>query len=940
MKNRLGLFAIMLSILALPALALDINIAGKPYPAFIFIPLALIVLVWLIIFLRWLFKHFKSIALFFYNIGKFVSNFGIKLGVKRLKEELKGKEAAEGEVQKVGKKEEAVEATRDLTPFVEKINAIEKKLAKSKDAEAIFKELSPIIKDFFKALLSIHYEFTDEEMVSVLEKKKKHLVDFAQRISELKFSGKKITEAQAEALIKEFKGIIHKYVETGWKPKRVAKGVVERLAEQDKKILNNVKQYIGFLSGESRKRQIEGLLEDEQEILTRNISSMKRTYNRILRMYVQLTPNEKAAVYPQLIAFYKNANKAIFSSVYGEKSKKELEYFVKELQRLKEMPKHEPWLARFAASFSAAKTAVKERASRKKEAVKEKPSKELEVPKPSAKIKPSAKEEKKELLSIKPLLDKLTGIFRPEKVSEKKAKKMLEDKDSELEEKKPEPKLLKVKLEEPTLKPIAEKFEELKDSAKKFFSRIPTRAVKVEKEGLVVPKPSIETISAIEKIGRMLEETPAIEQVDYSKKLQDKISRAWNMLAAADLNAFDALYEEIKLDYVNLSGREKEIMEQRISNLFDAAEKAKYQLELKSKDDERKIQEEQGRKAEELLQAGIRTREREEAQAEARKIAAEIQTELSEEEELLKEEDLLHTLEDQRKQREREAGIAKEQREIKGVLREVQEELNEKDELEHEEELLLKLEAERKESEAKAYTLKEKSQVRAALREIDSLFKHRQKFELEAIARERRLEAQKKRLDTIEKKKLQQQLVPEIAKIDTIFKAQPRTYIEELKKRREEEIAQRRFRNELQEQIRHDRLIKEREAGLLKREEEKRRAELEKRKKIDEKQRSEKQKEWKKSMHGKSIESLEELQNQLRSMIVGMDRQAAPKDSFKQKLAKEAEIVRKEVEAKRALQLKKITEMPVEKKKKKALSPLEEEQLKLILELERISKGL
>ncbi|MDI6737047.1 MAG: hypothetical protein QME12_00840 [Nanoarchaeota archaeon] len=993
MKKRICLFAIMLSALALPAFALDINIAGRPYPAFIFIPLALIAFVWLIIFFRWLFRHFRGIALFFYNAGKFIFSLGLKLGFKKLKEEIREKEIIVGKVPKEEKKEVPEEATRDLTPFIEKINAIEKKLVKTKDADAVFKELSPVIKNFFKALLSIHYEFTDEEMVGVLEKKKKHLVDFAQRISEMKFSGKKVTEAQAEALVKEFKGIVHRYVETGWKPKRIARGVVERLAEQDKKIFDNVKQYVGFLGGESRKRQIEGLLEDEQEILTRNISSMKRTYNRILRMYVQLTPNEKAAVYPQLIAFYKNANKAIFSSVYGEKSKKELEYFVKELQKLKEMPKHEPWLARLAASVSAAKETIKKKARRK-------PKKELVAPQPSVKAKVKAKEApKEELPSIKPLFEKLTGMFRPEEVSEKKAKKMIQAKAAP-----------KVKLEEPTLKPIAEKLGALKDSAKKFFSRIPTKAVKVEKEELVVPKPSVETFSAIEKIGKMLEETPAIEQVDYMKKVEAKIAQGWNLIAAADFDSFDSLYEQIKLDYVNLSGREKEVMQQRMSNLFDAAEKAKEQIELKAGEDEKRKQE---RKAEEMLQAGIRTREREEAQKEAMKMAAEIQKELTEEEELEKEEGILLKLEEERKRKEREAGIAREQKEIRGVLRKVQEKFKEQDEidteedellgwwekrkrrkarreelkasreqeelakeeeellswaekrkrmkerrealkiagqiekqraekeeLEKEEEILLKLEAERKEREAKAFTLKEKREARAALRQIDSLFRQRQKLEEENLARERRLEAEKRRLETIEKRKMQQQIVPEIAKIDSILKEQAKPLLEEFRKRREEGIAERKLRREIQKQIRHERAIKEKEAEFLKREGERRRAELDKRKKETGKIRAEKEKEWKQSMHGKSLDSLEELQNQLSSMIVGMERQAAPKESFKIKLAKEAEIVRQEVEAKRAAQLKKITEKPAEKKKKKALSPLEEEQLKLILELERINKGL
>ena len=108
MKKRICLFAIMLSILALPASALDISIAGKPYPAFLFIPLALILFVWLAVMFKWLFNNFSRIALFFYNIAKFVSAFGFRLGITRLKEKIKQKpleeEPVEGKAKEIPKK--------------------------------------------------------------------------------------------------------------------------------------------------------------------------------------------------------------------------------------------------------------------------------------------------------------------------------------------------------------------------------------------------------------------------------------------------------------------------------------------------------------------------------------------------------------------------------------------------------------------------------------------------------------------------------------------------------------------------------------------------------------------------------------------------------------------------------------------------------------------
>ncbi|MFH1065807.1 MAG: hypothetical protein V1734_04865, partial [Nanoarchaeota archaeon] len=210
MKKRICLFALLLVICTQIASALDITIAGKPYPAFLFIPLALIFFIWIIIVFKWLIRNFSRIALFFYNMGKFISAFGFRLGITKLKEKIKQKPIIdEPEVKETAKEAPKEEATKDLTPFIEKINALERKLQHTKEPDAIFKELTPLIRDFFRALLNIHYEFTDNEMVDVLEKKKKHLVEFANKISELKYSGKKLSLKEVEELVKEFKGIVH-----------------------------------------------------------------------------------------------------------------------------------------------------------------------------------------------------------------------------------------------------------------------------------------------------------------------------------------------------------------------------------------------------------------------------------------------------------------------------------------------------------------------------------------------------------------------------------------------------------------------------------------------------------------------------------------------------------------------------------------------------------
>lgn len=903
----------MLILLAGNALALEINFGDRSYPGYLFIPLLFIAIIWIVILLMWSFRHFKALSLFFFNVGRFVAQFGIGAGIRKLKEKISERGKKEGEAETVKKAEiKEEEAKRDLTGFAAKVDALEKKIEKSKDADEMLKEFGPMVKDFLAALLNIHYEFTDAEIVEVLEKKKKHLVDFAQKISDMKFSGKKVSRKELEAGVKEFKSIVHKYVETGWKPKRVAKGVIERLAEQDKRILTNVRQYVDFLKHENRKKQIESLLSDEQEILKRNIRSMKQTYNRVLKMYVQLTPNDKAVVYPQLVEFYNNANKAIFSSVYGKKSRKELEYFVKELKRLKEMPKREPWLLRMKHKISMPKAP--------------------EVKAPAAKIKapkaPAVKvKARKELLSLKPLFVKLVKVFRPSHISEKKAKRMF----------KPKKKAEKARLKEPTLKPLLEKISRIRDIGesfrasfrKRFGRKIPTTA-----EKLIVPLPEG---GAIEELGRLLE-GPTIQRVDYAAKLRQKMSEGWNLIALSDFRKFDELYDRIKIDYVNLGKEEQAVLGPKIIILHDASIKARVQKE-------RQAIEEQGRKAEELLKQGIEAKEKVKAQAEARKILDVIESELKEEEELREEEEELLRLEAERKQKEAEALRQREQRKLRADLKQVDRLFREKARLEKEQE------ERRVREEYKAYKLAEEKKKKKAA-ELERLLQAKEKADkaqeeirLKEDYGAYRLEQERRRREQAEAKKA-------AAEIDRIFRekeAREAAELARIKKREEEEAArlkekkeaEERLRRQIQVELEREAAARQREAWLLKREEERRKKELDRRRKEAEKFRSDKEREWKEAIHEKSLSALESLEDELRRRIREMGRRPVSGESMKERVAREAEIVRQEAEAKRAAEQKK--RKLVEKKKKKkedVVSPLEQEQLKLLLELERMKEGL
>ena len=157
-------------------------------------------------------------------------------------------------------------------------------------------------------------------------------------------------------------------------------------------------------------------------------------------------------------------------------------------------------------------------------------------------------------------------------------------------------------------------------------------------------------------------------------------------------------------------------------------------------------------------------------------------------------------------------------------------------------------------------------------------------------------------------------MTPELSRIDSIFRQkqkeeleeqrriaweEQRKTAEERKKTQIEEIAEMRLKQNVEEHIKRDKLIRQREAEALKREEERRRIELDKRRHVSDRLRIEKEKEWKSSVHGKSLDSLEELQNQLRSVIVNLERKpTAPSEGIKDRLEREAEVVRKEVGSK------------------------------------------
>ena len=245
-----------------------------------------------------------------------------------------------------GKRHEPVKSaaagiSRDaVLVYMSKINNIEKGISSAAPDEA-FKDFTGVTKDFFADLIGANHSYTDEEIAVHLEKKRKALVAFSEKLSKMKYGGYQPTREEILLLINEFKALMSSQAIKDKMSSVTAKSsqnLIARIVEEDKKIFENIRQYVDLLKTEDKKQQINEMLSTEEKTLRRNISEAKKVYDDILKLYVQLSPAEKKLLYPKLLHFYDNVNKMIFSSLYGKKTKEELAYFSKELAKLKEMP--------------------------------------------------------------------------------------------------------------------------------------------------------------------------------------------------------------------------------------------------------------------------------------------------------------------------------------------------------------------------------------------------------------------------------------------------------------------------------------------------------------------------------------------------------------------------------------------------------------------------
>ncbi len=360
--RKLYYFVVFALFLPLVSAQAPIAIENNPISIFLIIP-GIIILLLLIVLLVATFK--QQMTLFFIKAMSF----------KRLFNRIRSK----GEVRKIeaGKEESVGISHEAFDNYMMKLSSIEKQMSSS-SADDSFKSFSSVAKDFFANVVGANHAYTDEEIALHLEKKRKTLLEFSEKLSQMKYSGYKPSDEELVQLMNQFKSMVSAQVkhEKGSAKMQVSSSnLIAKIVDEDKKIFDSIKEYVDYLRHEDKKEQILDMLVDQQKVLKHNIGKAKRAYDDILKLYVQLSPEERKRLYPDLVQFYNNVNSMLFSSLYSKKSKEELAYFTKELEKLSEItqsPSALKHLVKIPASLPKVKTepAKKSEVSKRQEIAK------------------------------------------------------------------------------------------------------------------------------------------------------------------------------------------------------------------------------------------------------------------------------------------------------------------------------------------------------------------------------------------------------------------------------------------------------------------------------------------------------------------------------------------------------------------------------------------
>ncbi len=174
--------------------------------------------------------------------------------------------------------------------IIEKLDKLERQLPSKKTTKELSVEFSKIVREYFRDILSLEYEFTYEELLAELQKKRldpmleKILIPFFKKAIQSEYGGVNLRRRELHSLIDEAKEIVH--LTSQEKPKEKI-----NLEKIPKNKLEIDKVYIAVSN-------IEKLLEFDE------VKKATKLYIKTLDAYNNLPEREKDAVYPHLTRLY------------------------------------------------------------------------------------------------------------------------------------------------------------------------------------------------------------------------------------------------------------------------------------------------------------------------------------------------------------------------------------------------------------------------------------------------------------------------------------------------------------------------------------------------------------------------------------------------------------------------------------------------------------
>jgi len=188
-------------------------------------------------------------------------------------------------------KEKELLALSFADKIINRLNKLESKLPRKYSTHTLSSEFSRIVREYFKDILNLQYEFTYDELLKEIKKKglnpeiESLLVDFFNRATKIEFAGHKLRRRELQSLINEAKEIVH----------------LTSKEEEDKKLkLIQIPKEIKDVD------KVFIAITNIEKLLSRNdIKRAMKLYLKTLDAYNDLKEKDKDIIYPVLKRLYK-----------------------------------------------------------------------------------------------------------------------------------------------------------------------------------------------------------------------------------------------------------------------------------------------------------------------------------------------------------------------------------------------------------------------------------------------------------------------------------------------------------------------------------------------------------------------------------------------------------------------------------------------------------